>query len=147
MKTQMIKFVLWAKALLGIRKSLYDNPVLTAVEVTEKLKQIVRSKLVAKAVDLIPGVKDNEALEFLDAHIIPALMQVARYHDLLKSTTRKHEAWTTILKGLRNLSDHEEANYYIDFAGRLNMRLSDGKFSFKEAKDSAQELWKRVFKK
>lgn len=137
----------WVKKILGLGFGVVRNHDFIAVEITENLKNIVRSPVIKGGIRLIPNKFVGDTYRFLDEQALPVLHEVAVIHGIIQNNEKNSVAVEKIIERLRALYPEKEGKVYADYAGRLNHRLSDGILSLKESWDQAQDTWYTFFKK
>lgn len=118
-----------------------------AVKVTAKLREYVESPMADVAVNLIPGNLDNAALVLLRKHIPSVAIKVALAHDIIQNSTVPSEAITKVIEHLKGLKMEARAAFWVQFAGELNLALSDGKITFAEAVILSQMSYVEFYEK
>lgn len=132
---------------LGIGLGFVRNHNFHAVEITEQLKKAVRSKAAYRSVELIPGQWDNRLRTYADEKLFPVLSEVAKMVQIIRDNEKDSIAIDEIIKRLGELNPSEEAKVYQEYAARWNHRFADGRLTFAEAWDAAQDTFFTFFKK
>jgi hypothetical protein len=118
-----------------------------AVIITQNLKIAVESGIVKGLVDLIPH-RLAPVIYGVALKIIPQVaIKVAIAHNILKASDSNSDIIGKLIEELSKLTKDERKGIWIDFAAKLNVYLSDGDLSWKEAVDSTQEAYRILFKK
>lgn len=136
----------WVKAKVGLGFGYIQNHDFIAVELTNHLKSMVRSKVVQGAVRLTPTKLDDKGLDWLDKVALPVIAEIAAIHGIIRESEKNSVAVEQIIDRLSLLSPGQEGKVYADYAGRLNYRLADGVLSDQEAWEQAQDTFYTFFK-
>ena len=137
----------WLKKTVGLGMGVIRNHSFVAVLVTDRLKSIVRSPIVQAGVKLTPTLVDDRALAFVDKVALPVLEEVCIIHGILREHEKNSVAVEEIIERLQHIAPELETKVYIDYAGRLNLRMADGILTLQEAIDQAQDTFFTFFKK
>jgi len=118
-----------------------------AVIITQNLKMAVESGAVAGLISLIP-YKLAPVIYATVLRIVPQVAaKVAIAHNILQASEANSEVISKLIVELQKLTKDERKQVWIDFAAKLNVYLSDGDLSWKEAIDSTQQAYKILFGK
>lgn len=118
-----------------------------AVIITQNLKMAVESGAVAGLISLIP-YKLAPVIYATVLRIVPQVAaKVAIAHNILQTSEANSEVISKLIVELQKLTKDERKGIWIDFAAKLNVYLSDGDLSWKEAIDSTQTAYKILFGK
>lgn len=120
---------------------------IVAVKVTSELKRFVESPISDFVVTLIPTDVDNVVLERIRKVIPEVAAKVAIFHGIIKDSDDKTMAATKIIHYLKTINKDARVGFWIEFAGHLNMALSDGKIDFTEAVILSQLAYNDLKKK
>ena len=118
-----------------------------AVDVTNLLKQIVESKLVDLAVNIIPGNVDNEIAERLRKILPKIAIEMAVAHKIISDSDKPGDVAAAIVAHLKELHPDGRIGFWVTFAGKVNEGLSDGKISLPEAIAYSQLIYDEFYKK
>jgi len=118
-----------------------------AVIITQNLKMAVESGAVAGLISLIP-YKLAPVVYATVLRIVPQVAaKVAIAHNILQTSEANSEVISKLVVELQKLTKDGRKQVWIDFAAKLNVYLSDGDLSWKEAIDSTQQAYKILFGK
>jgi hypothetical protein len=144
MKNLIKKIGAFLKKLTGKAFAILRDNAGLAVEVTAKLKEIVEGKAAATVVSLVPGDKDDAALELLKKVLPVVSEKMALVFGAIKDNDKNADAVAAIVDKLRELSPDLRGSFYLAFSAELNAALSDGQISLAEAAALAQMLYVEV---
>lgn len=123
--------------------ALRDNAALS-VAVTNRLRALVESKTAGTIVQLIPGDRDDAALEVL-RKVLPAVSEkLALIFGAVEAHDKNADAVAAIIAKLQDLEPDLRGSFYLAFSAELNAALSDDKISLAEAAALAQMLYVEI---
>lgn len=120
---------------------------IVAVKVTSELKRFVESPISDFVVTLVPSEVDNSVLEVLRKVVPEVASKIAIFHGIITESDDKAMAATKIIHYLKTINKDARVGFWIEFAGHLNMALSDGKIDFTEAVILSQLAYNDLKKK
>lgn len=117
-----------------------------AVKVTEMAKKVIDSNLLGVLVQFIPGDVDNQVYYQLQKYIPKIAEQMAIAKGLVDAAASNQEMISALLTHARTLVGNDRALFFIEFAGRVNFCLADGKLTLGEAVLLSQLIYSELNK-
>jgi hypothetical protein len=112
-----------------------------AVEVTQKLKEIIESGLPQVITALTPGTADDELVRKV-ALLAPQVMEkILIGEGLIVGAESPSDAFYKITNHIRSLIPSARVKFWMLFSGELTAALSDGKLTLAEATGLAQLVY------
>jgi hypothetical protein len=137
----------WVKGIFGNSLVWLKKNSQIAVNVTQKLKEIIESPVADLVTALIPGELDNKIKDLLRKIVPEVAIKVGIAHNILQASEEPNEAIAKIVEYLKTLPKEGRAAFWIQFAGELNFVLADGEITFPEAVALSQLVYAEFYKK
>jgi hypothetical protein len=117
-----------------------------AVTVTQLLKKAVAGQWDNRIASLIPGGWAPLIVEALE-RIIPLVAEsVLKAHNAFQED-KQSDVVGQLIEMIKLKPEAEQAQFWKEFAARINYYLTDGEMSFEEAWIEAQNVYSKLFKK
>ena len=117
-----------------------------AVTVTQLLKKAVAGQWDNRIASLIPGGWALPVVTALET-IIPLVAEsVLKAHNAFQED-KQSDAVAQLIELIKLKPEAEQAQFWKDFAARVNYYLADGELEFHEAWEEAQNVYAKLFKK
>ena len=139
MKNLIKKLTVFLKNLFAdIFEELKKNSFL-AVQITDKLKELVESPVLDLVVDfLIKGETDNVILQKLRVILPEVAFKIAVVHGIMQESDSSSESIAKLVEYLKGLNPNARVAFWVLFSGELNLALADGKINLAESFALAQ---------
>ncbi|MEB2775249.1 hypothetical protein SYJ56_08010 [Algoriphagus sp. D3-2-R+10] len=112
-----------------------------AVNVTNKIKEIVESPLADIVTGIIPSDVDDKIKDRLRVIIPVVVDKLAILHGIVSVNEKNSDSIALIIEHLKLMNKDLRIDFWIRFAGELNIALSDGELSLSEGISLTQIIY------
>lgn len=130
------------KSLFGRQYKLFKENSELAVKITNTLKDALNNPLVDILTAIIPGDLDDKIKKKAREVVDRAAKEIAVAHKLVQASASNQEAWAGLIKHLQTIVPEGRTAFWVQFSGKVNEFLADGKIDFNEGVILTQMLFK-----
>lgn len=132
MKKIAAKIKAWLKDKFDKGFDIAKKNSLVAVQVTNKLKEVINSPIADLVTALIPGELDNE-LKYKLRKVLPEVAaKIAITHNIIQATEDPTTALTKIKEYIESLGGGARRDWWVLFSANVMEGISDGEVSYSD---------------